>query len=532
MGYEGIAKISNGTILNIINEVDSSPDLSRLAKILIDIYGESHLLLSVNVRRIVFEYLNEDEATYLNLALFGSDHIDNVWVSLQTMTLTKSRRSVLLGCFGVVESESFLSEEKVRKKADVLTLKPKYGLFKHQEYAAQKVKESLVKPRSRVLLHMPTGSGKTRTAMSISCDLIRNYSIRREDKIVVWFADTEELCDQAASEFEKAWNCLGVGETRLFCLYGDSQLKLNEINSGFVVAGLQKLSSIVKKDQSEFYDMGKRSSLLIFDEAHKVIAESYRHLIDVFQTTGKATLLGLSATPGRSTFDDDENKRFAEFFNYQKVVLEIEGYPNPVEYLQQEGYLAKTKYHPLPYKSKEILLTENDLKIIATSEDIPKSILEQLGIDSKRNILILTKALELANDCRKTIIFACSKVNAESLYALLRYKGVRVGLITSDTDSDVRRRDIDKYKNGDLLILVNFGVLTTGFDAPKTNAAIIARPTKSLTLFSQMVGRATRGVEAGGNSECDIYVINDALPGFRDMATAFSHWDEAWDNEE
>ena len=157
--------------------------------------------------------------------------------------------------------------------------------------------------------------------------------------------------------------------------------------------------------------------------------------------------------------------------------------------------------------------------------------LKQLGIDSKRNILILNLALELVKESRKTILFACSVENAEALYALLKYKDVPVGLITSETDSFARRDSIEQYKNGDINILVNYGVLTTGFDAPKTNAAIVARPTTSLTLFSQMVGRATRGVKAGGSTECDIYVINDALPGFRDMAKAFSHWDDAWIEE-
>lgn len=71
-------------------------------------------------------------------------------------------------------------------------------------------------------------------------------------------------------------------------------------------------------------------------------------------------------------------------------------------------------------------------------------------------------------------------------------------------------------------------MLTTGFDAPSTNVAIIARPTNSLTLFSQMVGRATRGVAAGGNEFSDVFYIKDTLPGMIDMVKAFSYWDDAW----
>ncbi len=65
------------------------------------------------------------------------------------------------------------------------------------------LKKYLAQSGSRVLLHMPTGSGKTRTAMSISCDFIRNNIERRLDGLVVWFADTEELCEQAYDEFKR-----------------------------------------------------------------------------------------------------------------------------------------------------------------------------------------------------------------------------------------------------------------------------------------------------------------------------------------
>ena len=57
------------------------------------------------------------------------------------------------------------------------------------------------------------------------------------------------------------------------------------------------------------------------------------------------------------------------------------------------------------------------------------------------------------------------------------------------------------------MIVVNYGVLTTGFDAPAISAAVIARPTRSLVLYSQMIGRATRGTRAGGNAEAEIVTV-------------------------
>ena len=76
---------------------------------------------------------------------------------------------------------------------------------------------------------------------------------------------------------------------------------------------------------------------------------------------------------------------------------------------------------------------------------------------------------------------------------------------------------------------MNFGVLTTGFDAPLTSATLIARPTKSLVLYSQMVGRAIRGKIAGGNDIAEIVtVVDTAMPGFGDLSTAFMNWEDVW----
>ena len=81
-------------------------------------------------------------------------------------------------------------------------------------------------------------------------------------------------------------------------------------------------------------------------------------------------------------------------------------------------------------------------------------------------------------------------------------------------------------------MLVNFGVLTTGFDAPAASAALIARPTKSLVLYSQMVGRVIRGPLAGGTERCEIVtVVDTTLPGFGDVADAFMNWEDVWSTE-
>ena len=69
-----------------------------------------------------------------------------------------------------------------------------------------------------------------------------------------------------------------------------------------------------------------------------------------------------------------------------------------------------------------------------------------------------------------------------------------------------------------------------GFDAPKTSAVVIARPTKSLVLYSQMVGRCIRGPKAKGNSRCTVVTVADTgRYGFDSVTDAFSNWDDVWE---
>ena len=101
----------------------------------------------------------------------------------------------------------------------------------------------------------------------------------------------------------------------------------------------------------------------------------------------------------------------------------------------------------------------------------------------------------------------------------------------ANTPRALRDRKITEYKENteESMIICNFGVLTTGFDAPRTTAVIIARPTKSLVLYSQMVGRAIRGPRVGGSKECTVVTVTDtSLPGFNNIINAFNNWDDVW----
>jgi superfamily II DNA or RNA helicase len=125
--------------------------------------------------------------------------------------------------------------------------------------------------------------------------------------------------------------------------------------------------------------------------------------------------------------------------------------------------------------------------------------------------------------------------HAYLLAGILVARGHDAKTITGETPIARRERYIRQFKkdNPHRMVLCNYGVLTTGFDAPKTSAAVIARPTRSLVLYSQMVGRAIRGPRANGNHEAEIVtVVDTTLPGFGSVTDAFKNWEDVWDEHE
>lgn len=378
-----------------------------------------------------------------------------------------------------------------------------------------------------MLLHMPTGAGKTRTAMQIIADHLR----AAEPALVVWLAYSEELCEQAASEFEQTWRSLGDRDVNLLRFWGARTLDLDQARDGIVVASLSKLYRAAIDELQFIGTLASRSSLVVIDEAHQAIAETYRLVLDTLVTQGRtAALLGLTATPGRTWDDVVADAELAAFFAQRKVTLQVEGYPNPVDYLVDQGYLARATFVPLLHDSG-LRLSDTDLRRIQNELDIPPNILKQLGEDEQRNLAIVMKVEELVFRHPRLMLFAASVTHAQLLAAVLSARGHAAAAITGDTPPAERARLIANYKakSAEPKILCNYGVLTTGFDAPRTSAALIARPTKSLVLYSQMVGRAIRGPRVGGNDNAEIVTVIDRdLPGFGNVAQAFTNWEDVW----
>jgi superfamily II DNA or RNA helicase len=270
------------------------------------------------------------------------------------------------------------------------------------------------------------------------------------------------------------------------------------------------------------------------DEAYSAIAPTYQHLLNLLTATrGMGTaILGLSATPGRAGMYVEDSRPLAEFFAWNKVTLEVPGFPNPVDYLQQQGYLARADYIPLrPPPEAGVEVSAAEEQQIREGLDLPESVIKRLEANDRRNLLILSRVMDEVARGGKILLYACSVEHANVLANLLVVKGYKAAAVSSRTPPDRRRRVIAEYRDTDAIqILTNYDVLTTGFDAPRTNVAVITRPTRSVVLYSQMVGRAARGPKAGGNLTCRILTVIDQIPGYRSIAEGFGYWEGIWDD--
>ena len=411
---------------------------------------------------------------------------------------------------------------------DSENIKSDFSLFPHQRLAAECVWNALGSGHGRTVLHMPTGAGKTRTAMHIVCRFLNTS----EPTVIVWLAASAELLEQAADAFQEAWSKLGNRNVTLARFWGDHAPDLSDVRDGLIVAGLQKLHTLASRDHLAILRLGGQVKLVIVDEAHQAIAPTYSNLITKLSENGMYNaLLGLTATPGRTWSDVNADKILANFFENHKIVLKIDGWDNPVSYLMSEGYLSKPTFKKLEYKPTSELRKTLHVNIGQDGE-YNQEMLTALTQSVDRNIVIIDEIKRLIHDGHFRILFFGASVrHAEIVASSLAALDYDAQVVTGTTPISLRQRIIKNFRSSTdtAMVLCNYGVLTTGFDAPNTSAAVIARPTRSLVLYSQMVGRAIRGPKAGGNETCEVSTVLDIeLPGFGDVAQAFTNWEDVW----
>ena len=430
-----------------------------------------------------------------------------------------------------------------------------YELLDYQYYIKQRVLNNLNSDHlmERMLIHMPTGTGKTKTTMHIITNYI-NFSLSKQG-IVIWVAHTIELLQQAYDTFESVWKHLGDGKINAYKLWGNKTIEdTSQQLNGVVFCGLSKLMSIADSHPELYEHLQKDCRLIVFDEAHKAAARRTKKVIEGLMRMPDGyknrALIGLTATPGRTTEISYDNNLLSNMFGNKLInidsnilnqinmgnlrALNTVAETNIIKYFQECRILARMKPQKLTYKT---VFSEKDIQTLSGAlrdmgyddKEYTDEQLRVLARNKERNLAIMSQLRQLHIDKKPTIVFACSVDHAKMLAAMLTLEGIANCLVLGEMAPMDRRHAIDVFKDrtSGVDIIINYEVLTTGFDSKNIKCVFITRPTKSIVLYSQMLGRGLRGPLMGGNEECDLIDIDDNLQVF-DNETAFTHFNDYW----
>lgn len=384
----------------------------------------------------------------------------------------------------------------------------------------------LENPNQRFLIQMPTGSGKTRVAI----ELVTHFLNDIKDKQVLWLADRTELCEQAIDTFMEVWPHVAKKDLLVYRLWHSHELTAEIKSPSFIVSTYQKMRSMIKSDRFVL-----KPDLIIVDEAHHVLAPTYKKALEelVDAIHNQTRLVGLTATPGRGT-KSEENRDLVDFF--LKKIIEINSMDlGVIEFLQKKKVLAYAIHEPIYYTEIEYKLTASEWKQISVklSEqmdvDYPVELVKKIAADQNRNLIITKKLLVLAEENRQVLFFSASVEQSKMLCGLMLAKGYTAAHVDGSTPINYRNDVVNKFKRGQIKFIFNYEIFATGFDAPNIDTVFIARPTSSIVLYSQMIGRGMRGPQIGGTEVFRLVEVIDKISTDNlHLDGAYSYFSEYW----
>ena len=348
------------------------------------------------------------------------------------------------------------------------------GLRDYQKENKRKIYEAWSQYQS-VMLQMPTGTGKTRLFVSIIKDIFR---LSRDSKTaikVLILVHRTELIDQIDEELGFHYSLAhGIIQS------GDKERKKYPIQ----LASVQTLSRRLEKWTDKEFDF------IVVDEAHHITADSYQKIISAFP---HAKLLGVTATPVRLN-----GEGFKDTFN---ILLTSPS----VKWFIDKGYLCQYEYYSVG-RSSFIQREIDEIKKFSQG-DYAESELERVCDNDRIRAQVVKTYLDFANG-RKGIVYTINKQHNKNLCAEFNERGVSAVAIDSDTPTEKRERYIEAFRRGEFKIICNVNLFTEGFDCPDIEFIQLARPTKSLALYLQQVGR---GLRISDNKEKTLFLDNVGL---------------------
>lgn len=311
-----------------------------------------------------------------------------------------------------------------------------------------------VAQHGKVIIQLPTGGGKT----VCFCKIIEDYV--NKGKRVLLLVHRKELIQQAAAKLFK----MGI-------------------NHGYILSGVQpaysrpvQLASVQTLIRRE---MPKNIGVIITDECHHATADSYRKILDYYPDADK---IGFTATPCRTN-----GEGFSEVYN------DIVCGPS-VKELIRDGYLVEPKIFSAP-------LHLDLSKVKKTAGDYNDKDLAAL-LDNAKYLADLYREWERHAYGKKTVVFAITIEHSKHIVEQYNSYGVPAAHIDGSTPDDERAQILKAFAEGKYMILSNVGIVTEGFDVPAIECVQLTRPTESLALYLQMVGRGLRTID--GKERCII----------------------------
>lgn len=293
-----------------------------------------------------------------------------------------------------------------------------------------------------VLFQMPTGTGKT----TVFSEIVRRA--RLKDKKVLIVVHRKELVEQIVERLSHFNVQSGIIS---------GQIKADETQE-VQVATIQSLS----KREYPFAD------IVIIDECHHAKAATYKKLWDIYP---QARFLGVTATPIRMN-----GEGFSDLFD---ILINC----GKLSEFVKQGYLVKVKHI--------IGITPDLSSIKIKMNDYALNELGELMQDTELMADLVDSYHKKAKG-KKMIVFAVNIEHSRQIVAQYQQKGISSEHIDATTPKKERELILQRFKEGKTMVLSNVDIVSEGFDVPDCEAVQLARPTKSLALYLQQVGRCMR----------------------------------------
>jgi DNA repair protein RadD len=389
-------------------------------------------------------------------------------------------------------------------------------LHPYQKRVKDSVAENLSFRGFRGVVQMPTGAGKTLTALEAAVDLFRSP---RQTGFVVWLVDSNELAEQAFEAFAELWRLKGDRPLALYRLFKNFSSEFENEKTGMVFTSFGKLHPALSRPEHflrrSVWHLVKTTQLLIVDEAHTSVARTYEVCIRAFINTDSSAVIGLTATPGRSIpMETSDLTRL-----YTGTLINVTNDSgarvlDPIGYLQEKRYLAK--------------LHVQTLETHAQAQGDEAKVCSTLAKNPARNKLIVEQ-IKLAADARQsTLVFAATLDHVFALQILCSAYEIGVRVITGATPQASRIDILQEFRERKFFILINLDLLSMGIDLPNVEKIIITRPVGSPILYSQILGRALRGPLNGGRQENTILTLRDNIANFPSANLVYNYFSEDW----